>query len=100
MIADLVGLVAFCNRLGEDTGMATLHVRNVPDEIYERLRERAEASNRSLSAEVVVLLRGALDDRRPSQREVLDEIRRRRFFRPADVGAPDSTTLLREDRDR
>jgi plasmid stability protein len=80
--------------------MATLHVRNVPDEIYQRLREKAEASNRSLSAEVVVLLRGALDDRKPSQREVLDEIRRRRSFRPGDVGAPDSTTLLREDRNR
>ena len=80
--------------------MATLHVRNVPDEVYQRLRDRAEASNRSLSAEVVVLLRGVLDDRKPSQREVLDEIRRRRSFRPADVGAPDSTTLLREDRDR
>ncbi|HWN44196.1 MAG TPA: hypothetical protein VNW71_18375 [Thermoanaerobaculia bacterium] len=80
--------------------MATLHVRNVPDEIYQRLREKAEASNRSLSAEVVVLLRGVLDDRKPSQREVLDEIRRRRSFRPADLGAPDSTTLLREDRNR
>lgn len=93
-------LVAFCNRPRENTGMATLHVRNVPDEIYQRLRDRAEASNRSLSAEVVVLLRGALDDRKPSQREVLDEIRRRRSFRPADVGAPDSTKLLREDRGR
>jgi len=80
--------------------MATLHVRNVPDEIYQRLREKAEASNRSLSAEVVVLLRGALDDRKPSQQEVLNEIRRRRSFRPADLGAPDSTTLLREDRNR
>lgn len=80
--------------------MATLHVRNVPDEIYQRLREKAEASNRSLSAEVVVLLRGALENRKPSQREVLDEIRRQRTFRPADVGAPDSTTLLREDRGR
>lgn len=80
--------------------MATLHVRNVPDEIYKRLRDRAEASNRSLSAEVVVLLRNALEGGKPSQRELLEEIRRQRTFRPADVGAPDSTTLLREDRDR
>lgn len=80
--------------------MATLHVRNVPDDIYQRLRKKAEASNRSLSAEVVVLLRDSLENRRPSQRELLDEIRRRRSFRPADVGAPDSTRLLREDRDR
>ena len=80
--------------------MATLHVRNVPDEIYERLRERAETSHRSLSAEVLILLRDALDDRKPSQREVLAEIRRKRFFRPSDVGAPSSTDILREDRGR
>lgn len=35
-----------------------------------------------------------------SQQDVLNSIRRRRFFRPPDVGAPDSTTLLREDRAR
>ena len=80
--------------------MATLHVRNVPDELYERIRERSEASRRSLSAEIVVLLSRGLESGRPSPGEVLDEIRRRRSFRPAAVGAPDSTTLLREDRDR
>jgi hypothetical protein len=32
--------------------------------------------------------------------ELLNAIRRRRWFRPADFGLPDSTTLLREDRDR
>lgn len=80
--------------------MATLHVRNVPDTLYTRIRERAEMSNRSLSAEVVVLLTEALEGERPSPREILADIRRRRFFRPADVGAPDVTALLREDRER
>jgi len=80
--------------------MATLHVRNVPEPLYEQIRKRADASSRSLSAEVVVLLTRGLEGGRPSPGEVLDEIRRRRSFRPAAVGAPDSTTLLREDRDR
>ena len=79
--------------------MATLHVRNVPEPLYEQIRKRADASSRSLSAEVVVLLTRGLEGGRPSPGEVLDEIRRRRSFRPAAVGAPDSTTLLREDRD-
>lgn len=79
--------------------MATLHVRNLPDDLYQQIRDRAEASSRSLSAEVVVLLRGALE-KRSSAGELLDEIRRRRHFRPADFGLPDSTTLLREDRNR
>jgi hypothetical protein len=36
--------------------MATLHVRNVPDELYERLRVQAEAEGRSIGAEAVQLL--------------------------------------------
>ena len=36
--------------------MATLHVRNVPDDLYERLRVRAEAEGRSIGAEAVQLL--------------------------------------------
>ena len=36
--------------------MATLHVRNVPDELYERLKALAEEDHRSLSAEVIWLL--------------------------------------------
>jgi hypothetical protein len=49
---------------------------------------------------VLALLRETLRESKPSQREVLAEILRQPRFRPADVGAPDSTTLLREDRDR
>lgn len=81
--------------------MAILHVRNVPDALYTRIRERAETTNRSLSAEVVVLLTEALEgERLASPREILADVRRRRFFRPAEAGAPDVTALLHEDRER
>jgi hypothetical protein len=40
--------------------MATLHVRNVPDELYELLRERASANDRSIGAETVQLLQERL----------------------------------------
>ncbi len=79
--------------------MPTLHVRNVPKTLYDRLRQRAQERNRSISAEVVVLLDFALDESDDSQAELLDSIRRRRFFNPAGAGAPDSTILLREDRE-
>jgi plasmid stability protein len=36
--------------------MATLHVRNVPDRLYERLRRSAERNGRSIGAETVALL--------------------------------------------
>lgn len=80
--------------------MSILHVRNIPDELYERIRRRARAQRRSISAEVIVLLKRALTETEEAQSDVLADIRRRRFFRPAEAGAPDSTALLREDRAR
>ena len=46
------------------------------------------------------LLRAALDQAERPQARILEGIRRRRFYRPADSGAPDSVALLREDRER
>jgi plasmid stability protein len=43
--------------------MATLHVRNVPDELYEELRATAERDGRSIGAEAITLLRSALFQR-------------------------------------
>jgi plasmid stability protein len=80
--------------------MAILHVRNVPQDLYTRLKKRAETQRRSLSAEVVTLLEWAVEEVDRASESSLESIRRRRFFEPASVGAPDSTTLLREDRER
>jgi len=80
--------------------MPTLHVRNVPEALYERLQRRAQTQRRSLSAEVITVLSWAVEEIERSPETTLTAIHRRRFFRPADVGAPDSTTLLRQDRGR
>ena len=82
--------------------MAVLHVRDVPDELYARLRELAQRQRRSLSAEVVVLLEDASreGETRRSQAQILADLDRlRASYRPP-VGAPDTTALLREDRER
>ncbi|MGC9398265.1 MAG: FitA-like ribbon-helix-helix domain-containing protein [Anaerolineae bacterium] len=81
--------------------MPILHVRNVPEELHARLKERADAQRRSLSAEVITLLEWAVTEaERASTDTTLASIRERRFFTPDATGAPDSTTLLREDRGR
>ena len=80
--------------------MSTLHVRNVPDDLYERIRQQAKRHNRSISAEVITLLQRALNNRHVSQAELLDNIQRRRFYRPSEHGAPESIGLIREDRER
>jgi antitoxin FitA len=80
--------------------MAILHVRGVPDDLYEQLQVLAQEEQRSLSAQVIALLQQALDlkARRGQQADLLDAIRRRRFSPP--LGAADSLVLLREDRER
>ena len=80
--------------------MPTLHVRNVPADLYERLASNAEKQRRSLSAEVITLLTRALRNTERAPEEIRASIAERCRFSPAAVGAPDSTTLLREDRDR
>ena len=41
-------------------GMPTLTVRDIPDRVYERLRERAGRNRRSMSGEIVTLLEESL----------------------------------------
>lgn len=82
--------------------MATLYVRNFPEELYERLKAVAAERRRSVSAEVVVLVEQALESEQAVSRrlEALERIgeRRRRFKMPP--GAQDTLSMLREDRDR
>ncbi len=80
--------------------MAILHVRNVPENLYNRLKQRAKAQRRSLSAEVISLLEWAIQETERSPHVTLVAIRSRRSFNPATASAPDSTSLLRQDRQR
>lgn len=88
--------------------MATLHVRNIPDDLYARLQQLASSQNRSISAQLITLLKSALppetqqsqSEKPKSVTKVLAQSRRRRRVNPADFGLSDSTTLIREDRNR
>ena len=80
--------------------MSTLHIRSVPEDLFERVQKLAQAHSRSLSAQVVEMLYDALaeEERRSVQGKALSAIRRRRFAPWMHV--PDSDQLLREDRQR
>ena len=80
--------------------MPILHVRNVPETLYTDLQRRADRQRRSLSAEVITLLEWALTEAERTSEMTLTSIRQRRSLDPASTGAPDSTTLLRQDRER
>jgi antitoxin FitA len=78
--------------------MATLHVRNVPEEVYAALRARAAREGRSMNAEVIAILRRSLTSRRDPD-DVIADLRRfrERVRLPADAPPPEE--LIREDRD-
>jgi plasmid stability protein len=80
--------------------MATLHVRNVPDDLHRRLRRLAKSRNRSLSAEVITLLDDVVPSEgvRREQAAILEGMRRRRLRRAP--GPPFVVAALREDRSR
>ncbi|MEH2416651.1 FitA-like ribbon-helix-helix domain-containing protein [Nostoc sp.] len=88
--------------------MATLYVRNLPDDLYAKLQELATSQHRSINAQVITLLEQALktetqqieDQKQENVLKVLEGSRQRRRVNPSDFGLPDSTQLIREDRDR
>jgi plasmid stability protein len=55
--------------------MATIHVRDIPDDVYSALRERAGRSRRSMSAELRLILTEAVRPR-PAVEDVVREIDR------------------------
>lgn len=68
--------------------MPTLYVRDVPEDLYARLKERAAQERRSISQEAINLLEWALSE--VEMEEALARLIRRR--RPLKAGR----TLLRE----
>lgn len=89
--------------------MATLQIENIPEELYTRLQELADAQNCSISAFAIAILEAELSTEtkslsgkgKKSVTELLAEISRRRESRPANMGMIlDSTALIREDRDK
>jgi plasmid stability protein len=76
--------------------MSTLHVRNVPTEVYDALRDRAAERKSSISIETIRLLKRALRTDKLALRELFDNIE---AARPAiKTKAPSVAELIREDR--
>lgn len=55
--------------------MATMTIKNIPDELYEELKRRAAANRRSINNEVIVLIERAVQYQAQDPNEVLERIR-------------------------
>lgn len=76
--------------------MPTLHVREVPSDVYESLQKRARERRTSIAKETIRLLTQALQVDRPGVRELIEAIERDRPA--ARRGTPSAAELIREDR--
>ena len=58
--------------------MATVTVKNIPDDIYERLKAVAEINRRSINSEIIVCIEHAVASRRIDPEKALESARRLR----------------------
>ncbi len=82
--------------------MAILHVRNVPEKLYKRIQGLAQEEKRSMTAEVIALLDGAVEQQQARKRTagMLKRIRRRSAAVKLPSRWVNSVELIRQDRKR
>jgi len=72
-----------------------LSIKNAPDEVVHRLRQRAERHHRSLQGELLAIIEAAAREDHPATpADILAEVRRLGVHTPSE-----SVALIRADRD-
>ena len=75
--------------------MATITIKNIPDDLYEQLKETAAANRRSINSEVIHLIEQAVSGR---QLDPEAFIARARLLRERTAGYQLTGEVLRESR--
>jgi len=72
-----------------------LSIKNAPDDVVQRLRDRAERHHRSLQGELMAIIEAAVREGRPATpAEILAEVRRLGLRTPSEAAG-----IVRADRD-
>jgi plasmid stability protein len=57
--------------------MVTITVKNIPDEIYERIKQQAKANRRSINSEIIAIFEQAIPKRSPTDvKEIMERARK------------------------
>ncbi|BAC88663.1 FitA-like ribbon-helix-helix domain-containing protein [Gloeobacter violaceus] len=81
--------------------MVNISLRDIPDDVYEQIKQMAGRERRSINQQILVLLEQATRRHRRPAAGVLEQIDRQREAIFARVGLlPDSTEDIAEDRER
>jgi plasmid stability protein len=71
--------------LSKEEFMATLTIKNIPDELYEKLKKSAEANRRSINSEIIVCIERTVASHRVNPDAVIAEAQ---TLRSLTVGHP------------
>ncbi|MGA2061815.1 MAG: Arc family DNA-binding protein [Thermoguttaceae bacterium] len=58
--------------------MSSITVKNIPDDLYERLRQSAAANHRSINSEIIVCIEQAVHSRKNDVETILTNARKLR----------------------
>lgn len=78
--------------------MANLTVKDLPDALYEKLKQQARAHRRSIASETTVILERALGERATPEGELLRRAQRLRETTPAYLSEADRREAVRRGR--
>jgi len=93
-------MLQFCYQ-NQGERMVNISLRDVPDELYQQLKQMAELERRSVNQQILVLLERSLKFHQRPSVEVLQRLAQRREAIASRVGlTPDSAELVAEDRSR
>ncbi|WP_219888887.1 FitA-like ribbon-helix-helix domain-containing protein [Chroococcidiopsis cubana] len=93
-------MLQFCYQDRGDP-MVNISLRDVPDELYQQLKQMAELERRSVNQQILILLERSLKLQQRPSAEVWQRIEQRREAIASRVGlTPDSAELIAEDRSR
>jgi len=82
--------------------MPTLQIRNLPQELYEKLKASALESKRSMTQEAILLLRRSLETSIEDRKDRITKLQALsdKLEKPEGANTEEITRWIREDRDR
>jgi len=76
--------------------MASITVKNIPEDIYERLKQSAKANRRSINGEIIVIIEDAVKSRKIAPEDLLVRARQLREITDDYTITDDEFTLAKQ----
>lgn len=78
--------------------MPSITVKNIPEDIYDRVREQAKAHHRSINSEIIACLEQTVKSQQVSTDDILQEARRLRKKAKVSLSSEEIESAINEGR--